>query len=85
MSVRLSTLIQDTFTVAKVFALIMIILTGGYFLIRAQPENLESFKDIWAGSTTDPGKISLAFYSGLFAYQGWNYLNYIVTFLSTRF
>lgn len=43
-SVRLSTLIQDTFTVAKVFALVMIILTGGYFLIRGRPENLASFQ-----------------------------------------
>ncbi|KAI6190712.1 Amino acid permease [Aphelenchoides bicaudatus] len=77
-SVRLSTLIQDTFTIAKVFALIMIILTGGFFLIRGREENLASFQNIWANSTTDPGKISLAFYSGLFAYQGWNYLNFIV-------
>ena len=77
-SVRLSTFIQDTFTIAKVFALIMIILTGGFLLIRGRPENLASFQDIWKGSSSDPGQISLAFYSGLFAYQGWNYLNYIV-------
>lgn len=43
-SVRLSTLIQDTFTVAKVFALVMIILTGAYLLIRGRPENLASFQ-----------------------------------------
>jgi hypothetical protein len=56
----------------------MIILTGAYFLFRGHPENLQSFQNLWGGSVTDPGKISLAFYSGLFAYQGWNYLNFIV-------
>ncbi|KAI6212904.1 Large neutral amino acids transporter small subunit 1 [Aphelenchoides besseyi] len=77
-SVRLSTFIQDSFTLAKVFALIAIIATGVFLLIRGHPENLASFQDPWINSTTDPGKISLAFYQGLFAYQGWNYLNFIV-------
>ncbi len=27
---------------------------------------------------TDITKLSLAFYSGLFAYNGWNYLNFII-------
>lgn len=56
----------------------MIILTGAYFIARGRPENLQSFQNLWEGSVTDPGRISLAFYSGLFAYQGWNYLNFIV-------
>ncbi|KAI6230831.1 Large neutral amino acids transporter small subunit 1 [Aphelenchoides fujianensis] len=77
-SVRLSTLIQDSFTLAKVFALIAIICTGGFLLIRGQPEHLAAFRDPWANSTTDPGKLSLAFYQGLFAYQGWNYLNFVL-------
>ena len=29
-------------------------------------------------TNTDPLDLSLAFYSGLFAYNGWNYLNFIV-------
>lgn len=29
-------------------------------------------------SQTDVTKISLAFYSGLFAYNGWNYLNFVI-------
>lgn len=29
-------------------------------------------------TNTNPLDLSLAFYSGLFAYNGWNYLNFIV-------
>lgn len=25
----------------------------------------------------DPGKIAVAFYSGIFSYSGWNYLNFM--------
>lgn len=77
-SVKLSTLIMDTFTVAKVFALAMIICTGGYLLAFGEDINRLAFQDVWKNSNWDAGKISLAFYSGLFAYQGWNYLNFIV-------
>ncbi|CAD5222566.1 unnamed protein product [Bursaphelenchus xylophilus] len=77
-SIRLATLVQDTFTIAKVFALILIIFTGLYFLVFGGAEYHESFENIWANSSADPGKIALAFYSGLFAFQGWNYLNFIV-------
>ncbi|CAD5223940.1 unnamed protein product [Bursaphelenchus okinawaensis] len=77
-SVRLSTVIMDTFTIAKVFALIMIIFTGVYFLIFGDASNRAAFADPFVNSNWDAGKISLAFYQGLFAYQGWNYLNFIV-------
>uniref|UniRef100_A0A914BUD7 Uncharacterized protein n=1 Tax=Acrobeloides nanus TaxID=290746 RepID=A0A914BUD7_9BILA len=77
-SVRLATIVQDTFTVAKVFALLLIIGTGAFLLCTRKPEYTESFENVWSGTTTDVGKASLAFYSGLFAYQGWNYLNFIV-------
>jgi len=33
---------------------------------------------MFANTNPDFGRVSLAFYSGLFAYQGWNYLNFIV-------
>uniref|UniRef100_A0AC35U5R6 Large neutral amino acids transporter small subunit 1 n=1 Tax=Rhabditophanes sp. KR3021 TaxID=114890 RepID=A0AC35U5R6_9BILA len=77
-SVRVATKVQDYFTIAKVIALIWIIATGLYLIIWEGGRYRESFENIWEGTTHDFGSISLAFYSGLFAYQGWNYLNFIV-------
>ena len=39
--------------------------------LLAFPGNVENFNEPFAGSTTEPGKIALAFYSGLFSYSGW--------------
>ena len=38
----------------------------------------DSFENIFEDTAKDFQTASLAFYSGLFAYQGWNYLNFIV-------
>lgn len=104
-SVKLSTKVQDIFTFAKMFALLLIIATGIYFIIKGfknifcfeykknlfnnvyifkkniilgDSVNRQSFQNIFEGTNTNMGEISLAFYSGLFTYQGWNYLNFIV-------
>ena len=47
----------------------------GFFLWRRSGKvEYFTFQD----SQTDVTKISLAFYSGLFAYNGWNYLNFVI-------
>lgn len=74
-SVKLATKVQDIFTVAKVLALILVVLTGIVMLFMGRTEN---FENIFEGTSKDPAKISLGFYAGLFAYQGWNYLNFII-------
>lgn len=91
MSVRAATLVQDVLTVAKIIALSFIILTGLFLLCTgnlAFEENCQlfigksmyydSFENIFGDTASDFSEVSLAFYSGLFAYSGWNYLNYIV-------
>ncbi|KAK3578466.1 hypothetical protein CHS0354_038556 [Potamilus streckersoni] len=76
-SVRAATRIQDVFTFAKLLALSIIIITG---LILIGKGETEFFHDAWEnieGSEIGAGTISLSFYSGLFAYAGWNFLNFV--------
>ncbi|XP_035520694.1 large neutral amino acids transporter small subunit 1-like [Morone saxatilis] len=75
-SVKAATRVQDFFAAAKLLALGLIIIIG--FIKIGQggtdgllPEN--SFK----GSKYEFGSLGLALYSGLFAYGGWNYLNFV--------
>ena len=72
-SVKMSNMVQDYLTYAKVFALILICFTG---FVQLGSGNTEHFT--WDGTETDPTVIALSFYSGLFAYTGWNYLNFII-------
>ena len=72
--VKSATLVQDIFTATKVLALITIIVSGLVYLGLGHTGNLANPLN---NSETSPGKLSLAFYSGLFSYAGWNYLNFV--------
>lgn len=73
-NVKAAARVQDIFTIAKVLALIIIIIVGIIQLFRGYVENFEgAFRE----TTTKPGAFALAFYSGLFSYAGWNYLNFV--------
>ncbi|KAL8589332.1 hypothetical protein ACOMHN_052335 [Nucella lapillus] len=74
MSVRAATRIQDIFTAAKLVALLVIIATGMVMIGMGETEYLESGME---STNKDVGKLSLALYSGLFAYAGWNFLNFV--------
>ena len=65
--------VQDYFTYAKMFALIIISITG---LVQLGHGRTEFFT--FENSETDVTVIALSFYSGLFSYTGWNYLNFII-------
>ncbi|XP_015912619.1 large neutral amino acids transporter small subunit 2-like [Parasteatoda tepidariorum] len=72
-SVRWAMRVQDLFTGAKLFALIFIIIGGAWRIGQGHTEYLENAFD----ANVSAKSISLAFYYGLFAYAGWNYLNFV--------
>ncbi|ERL87094.1 hypothetical protein D910_04494 [Dendroctonus ponderosae] len=73
LSTRWTMRIQDIFTVAKLAALVAIIVTGLVYLITGHTENFSNAFD----GNYDAFSIALSFYSGLFAFGGWNYLNFV--------
>ncbi|KAL3071010.1 hypothetical protein niasHS_016208 [Heterodera schachtii] len=76
-SVEFVTWIQNVFTVAKLCALGLIIGTGVVLLTYGDPYR-DSFVDAFTvPESVGTGQIAIAFYSGLWAYNGWNYLNFI--------
>ncbi|KAK2723332.1 Y+L amino acid transporter 2-like [Artemia franciscana] len=75
--VRLVAQMQDFFMYFKVLALIIVI-ASGFFVFFQRGFVTSGLGDPWTGMTTNPGGVALAFYSGLFSYAGWNYLNFVV-------
>jgi len=71
--VKWATFVQDIFTYAKLLALFIIIATG---MVQLGKGHVEHFN--WNDTEPDLTKIALSFYSGLFAYNGWNYLNFVI-------
>ena len=72
-NVKWATTVQDVFTYAKLLALFVIMATGIVQLGKGKTQNFN-----WDDTETDFKKIALSFYSGLFAYNGWNYLNFVI-------
>ncbi|XP_042233524.1 large neutral amino acids transporter small subunit 1-like isoform X2 [Homarus americanus] len=72
-NVKWATRVQDIFTGAKLFALGIIIITGFVQLGKGETQYFT-----FENTEPDVTKIALSFYSGLFAYNGWNYLNFVI-------
>ncbi|XP_026725719.1 b(0,+)-type amino acid transporter 1-like isoform X2 [Trichoplusia ni] len=68
-SVKLFVKVQNIFGVCKVLACLIVIGGGIYEIARGHTDHLNKG---FEGSTTSPGGIALALYSGLWAYDGWN-------------
>ncbi|TRY90860.1 hypothetical protein DNTS_020882 [Danionella cerebrum] len=73
-SVSMAARTQVSLTFIKMFALVLIIIPGIMALVNGNTKNFENAFDSESVSLT---KLPLAFYSGLYAYGGWFYLNFI--------
>lgn len=73
LSVRWSMQVQSVFTWSKLFALFAIVTAGVVYIAAG---NTSNFENAFEGEL-DAGSIALAFFSGLFAFGGWNYLNFV--------
>ncbi|KAK0179337.1 hypothetical protein PV327_005097 [Microctonus hyperodae] len=73
-NVKWVTRVQDLFMGTKIFALLIIMGAGLWYMFANGAHNLDKPME---STTTDPGHIALAVYSGLFSYSGWNYLNFV--------
>ncbi|XP_059164936.1 b(0,+)-type amino acid transporter 1-like [Physella acuta] len=73
-STKLAARLQIITTVAKVAALFVIIIGGIYKMALGNTDVLATGFD---ESTTEPSTIALSFYDALWAYDGWNNLNFV--------
>ncbi|XP_035529229.1 b(0,+)-type amino acid transporter 1 isoform X3 [Morone saxatilis] len=74
LSVRLATTIQVVSMAVKVLAMAVIILGGVVMLFQGHTEN---FDNSFEGTNVGVSSIGIAFYQGLWSYDGWNTLNYL--------
>lgn len=81
-SVRLGSYVQNVFTAAKLVIVAIIIISG---LVLLAQGNTKNFQNSFEGANLNMGAIGLAFYNGLWAYDGWNQLNYITEELKNPF
>ncbi|XP_044258522.1 b(0,+)-type amino acid transporter 1 isoform X1 [Tribolium madens] len=73
-SVNLATSVQNVFTAAKLVAVFIVIAGGTYKMFEGNTQHL---REPFRGTRSSVGNIATAFYTGLWAYDGWNNLNYV--------
>ncbi|KAM6979725.1 cystine/glutamate transporter [Aplochiton taeniatus] len=74
MSVSWTNRIQIILTFSKLLAIVVIIVPGLYQLFKGETQNFENAFEV---SSVDLAGLPLAFYSGMYAYAGWFYLNFV--------
>ncbi|XP_075451187.1 b(0,+)-type amino acid transporter 1-like [Ascaphus truei] len=74
LNVRLATSIMNIFTTAKLLVLLVIIVGGVVCLIEG---NTQVLQNAFENTATGFGPVGVAFYQGLWSYDGWNNLNYV--------
>uniref|UniRef100_A0A8C9FJL3 b(0,+)-type amino acid transporter 1 n=1 Tax=Pavo cristatus TaxID=9049 RepID=A0A8C9FJL3_PAVCR len=74
LNVRLAMSVMNVFTAAKLLALLVIVVGGLVLLAKGQTQ---SFQNAFQGTNAGISTIGVAFYQGLWSYDGWNNLNYV--------
>ncbi|XP_076011933.1 b(0,+)-type amino acid transporter 1 [Genypterus blacodes] len=74
LSVKLANYVQNVFTAAKLIIILVIVAAG---IVQLSQGKTETLSNAFEGSSVSVGGIGLAFYNGLWAYDGWNQLNFI--------
>ncbi|KAM3843139.1 cystine/glutamate transporter [Diretmus argenteus] len=74
MSVTWTARIQIMLTFSKLLAIAIIIVPGMYQLFKGETKNFENAFEV---SSVQLSGLPLAFYSGMYAYAGWFYLNFV--------
>uniref|UniRef100_T1H1U6 Amino acid permease/ SLC12A domain-containing protein n=1 Tax=Megaselia scalaris TaxID=36166 RepID=T1H1U6_MEGSC len=73
-SVDLGMAVQNIFTAAKLVAVLIVICGGAYKLAQG---NVQHLSNAFNNPAPSIGAVATAFYTGLWAYDGWNNLNYV--------
>lgn len=75
-NVKLVSKIQAAFTITKIIALVIIIFLGLFSCINQGEVVKKRILNEWFDNSNYNG-LGMAFYNGLFAYSGWNSLNFL--------
>ncbi|XP_072931395.1 large neutral amino acids transporter small subunit 1 [Epargyreus clarus] len=73
-NVKFTTKLQNVFMFTKIAALCIIIAGGVIWMAKG---GIDNFENGWSGTKLSVSDWSVAFYSGIFSYSGWNYLNFM--------
>jgi L-type amino acid transporter 5 len=76
-SVKWSIRLQNSFTLTKVIALVMVIVVGAYYIFAGKTDGRLTSDSVWQGEPITFVALAKAFYSGLYSYAGWNALNFV--------
>ncbi|XP_048209333.1 b(0,+)-type amino acid transporter 1-like isoform X2 [Perognathus longimembris pacificus] len=75
-SSRLATILMNVCTAAKVFSLLIIVVGGAVVLVQGHGRT-EVFLSAFQNTTLQAGSIGMAFYQGLWSFEGWGSINYV--------
>ncbi|XP_053322702.1 solute carrier family 7 member 13 [Spea bombifrons] len=75
-SVKMATWVQNIFTVIKMMSLSLIVVYG-IVVLGTEKNASENFNDAFGSQVPNAAQIAESFFQGLYAFGGWNFLNYL--------